>query len=135
MLKHRHPVNDAKELHCSRPDVGSFADRHEGHEPPVRATCDSALSGSDVAGGLQELSSVNLILQVTSTQVLVISPLKVDTISGRPSDIRRNTDITTGYQRRHIRNPIVLNLSCRAAVRQHDRGTRAVALQIERDPH
>src|SRR6266404_9787657 len=114
MLEHAHPVNDAEQFHCSRPGVGSFADRHQGHEAPIRATRDSDLPGCDVAGGLQEFRSIDLILQVSSAQILIISSLKVDSISGRPSDIRCNTDITARYQRSHAWTPIVLNLSCQS---------------------
>src|SRR5438128_11661588 len=116
MLRHSRPVDDAVQLHCSRPDVRRFADRHEGHEPPIRAARDPDLLRSDKAAGLQEFGSINLILQVTPTQILIVGSLKVDSISGRPADIGRDTDITTGYQCRHARTPIVLNLSRRASV-------------------
>ena len=134
MLQHGHPVNDAVHLHTRSPDVRGPADRHKRHESTVGTARVPDLIGIHVTGRFQELGRVNLILQIAAAEVLVVGLLKLHTIAGRTAHVGLDADVSPGYEGSHPRTPVIPGLPRRPAVRQDQRGVRAVAFQVEGNP-
>src|SRR5215472_10083555 len=117
MLEHRHPVDNSVLLDRCGPHIRRLSDRHERHEPAVRASRDADLLRVGVTGCLKKLSGVNLVLQVASTEILIVSLLKLDAVSGGSAHVGRDADIAAGNQSGHPCTPVVLSLSSRTTVR------------------
>ena len=96
MFQHRHPVDDAEEFDARRPHVGSSADRHQRHESAVGAAGDPDLFRIYVAGGFEELSRIDLILQISATQVLIVGLLELDAVSGGTAYVGCDAHIASG---------------------------------------
>ena len=134
MFEHGHPIDDAEEFDGSGPDVGSFADGHEGHESAVGTAGDADLFWVDVAGGFKKFDGVNLILKIAAAEVFVIRFLEIDAVSGGSADIGSDADVPARNESSDARAPVIGGLPGGSAVRKDQSGIGLIAFEVERNP-
>ena len=98
VLEHREPVDDPELLNSGSPNIGSFAESHEGHVSTVRAAGDANLLSVDEIGVDEKMCGIDLILKIASAKILVIRFLEGDAVAGGPSNIRSDADVATAVR-------------------------------------